>query len=575
MKKKGFYGIILMFALILQLFPPMTAYGASGRITVAVSSNSISVGDTVTVTVSAVGPNSERAGANMKVKYDTSIYSFVECRADGYSGGPGGEVNAKASLFTLVLKAIAPGSGAITASGEGGYLTNANQALSAMESSGTSITVGGSASDSEAGSTNTNKSADNSLASIKLSAGKLSPKFKYNVTKYTATVSSDVTNINVEAKPSHPKAKISSIKGAKSLKEGKNTITIAVKAENKSVAKYIIEVTREAANSSTSPTDTKAGTEGNDGAEEPSGEESQVSADGIKINNVTYQVNGEFTDDSLPQDFVRETITFQQQAVNGVKHKNGELSLLYLTSESENGQNGFYVYSPEKNLFQPFVSITLGEKYVMALPADLVTEIPVDYNKTTLRVGERDGVSGFVFSGDEVQLGIGDFSLIYGMDNTGTTGMFRYDTIDNTLQRYVESYAPAGAGASGSTVDALKKQYSNLNKKYDKEKSSSRLFTAVLIFIIVVLVIVCINLILLRGTRRRKGGKKWGTKENDIWDDDDREDFAANEEPKEFIKEMDIVKAKKEYNDKEMIPAPRKEEKGDDEELEILDLNDF
>ena len=77
---------------------------------------------------------------------------------------------------------------------------------------------------------------------MKLSSGTLSPSFKYNVTKYTATVGYDVTKVVVSAKTSNEKATIESVTGdgTVNLKVGDNVIEIVVKAENgvKAVEKY-------------------------------------------------------------------------------------------------------------------------------------------------------------------------------------------------------------------------------------------------------------------------------------------------------------------------------------------------
>ena len=49
-------------------------------------------------------------------------------------------------------------------------------------------------------------SEDNSLSSLSLSAGDLSPAFQYNVTDYTASVGQEVTSVEVNAKTSNANA---------------------------------------------------------------------------------------------------------------------------------------------------------------------------------------------------------------------------------------------------------------------------------------------------------------------------------------------------------------------------------
>ena len=84
------------------------------------------------------------------------------------------------------------------------------------------------------------KSGDNSLSSLSLSHGTLSPSFQGNVTEYTAQVGSDVSSITVNPVTSNSKASIESITGNTDLTEGKNVISVTVKAENGNTATYKI-----------------------------------------------------------------------------------------------------------------------------------------------------------------------------------------------------------------------------------------------------------------------------------------------------------------------------------------------
>lgn len=88
-------------------------------------------------------------------------------------------------------------------------------------------------------------SDDNSLSSLSLSEGELTPGLQAGRTKYTAVVSNEVTEVQVTAKPSNAKAQIVSISGNTGLSEGENVISIVVKAENGTEATYKITLTRE------------------------------------------------------------------------------------------------------------------------------------------------------------------------------------------------------------------------------------------------------------------------------------------------------------------------------------------
>lgn len=87
-------------------------------------------------------------------------------------------------------------------------------------------------------------SADNSLSSLKIDGVDLSPKFKYNRLKYTGTLNSNETKVNVKTKTSNRRAKVISISGNTDLKDGLNTIKIVVQAQNKKKAIYEIALTK-------------------------------------------------------------------------------------------------------------------------------------------------------------------------------------------------------------------------------------------------------------------------------------------------------------------------------------------
>ncbi len=101
-------------------------------------------------------------------------------------------------------------------------------------------------------------SKDNSLKSITLSSGTLSPEFSPSTVNYTTTVGYGVTDIVVDAALSNSSATINSISGNSNLQVGENTIKITVTSEAGTVAVYTITATRlsEAESEGTGETET-------------------------------------------------------------------------------------------------------------------------------------------------------------------------------------------------------------------------------------------------------------------------------------------------------------------------------
>lgn len=87
-------------------------------------------------------------------------------------------------------------------------------------------------------------SADNSLSKLEIKGIKLDPEFKYSRLKYTAHVSNEITQVDVEAITSNKGAKILSISGNKDLQVGENTVNIVVQAPNGQKVTYSILLIR-------------------------------------------------------------------------------------------------------------------------------------------------------------------------------------------------------------------------------------------------------------------------------------------------------------------------------------------
>lgn len=87
------------------------------------------------------------------------------------------------------------------------------------------------------------KSNDANLKDLEIDIEGMTPEFNKDVSEYYLTVDLTVEQIKVTATPADEKAKVT-IAGNKILKEGQNTITITIKAEDGTRKKYYIYVTK-------------------------------------------------------------------------------------------------------------------------------------------------------------------------------------------------------------------------------------------------------------------------------------------------------------------------------------------
>ena len=233
-------GILTALLCLLQIAVPIRGYAAGGQMVIAVSADTVEVGQTVTVTLWAASSGGARASSNMTFTYNSDTFSFVSCNAEGYTGGEGGQVNAGGTSVEVVLRAVNAGDCTLQVSGTGGVVNETQEPLDSLTAAGVTIQA---VSSGGTGSTG-GQSEDGGLASLSLSAGELSPAFSASTLKYTATVPYETEAVEVTAVPAREGASVT-VSGNQSLAVGENTISVTVEAENESAAVYEIIVTRQ------------------------------------------------------------------------------------------------------------------------------------------------------------------------------------------------------------------------------------------------------------------------------------------------------------------------------------------
>ena len=518
MKKKLGVIITLLTLCICLMTPQMHAKAASGKTTIAVSVGSLNIGQTVTVTAKALSASGDSAYANMVLTYDAGILEFVSCNAT-YGGG-GGSISVASDSFSVTLKAISAGKASISLSATDGVIYGTEEELDSMAGSSTSVTVKNEAAGSNTGNnnntgSNTNTaalSADNSLKALTISPGTLSPAFKGSTTKYTATVDNSVTSIAVSATPVNEKATIESVTGNTNLAVGANVVKIVVKAENGTTATYKITVTRQAAGTTGSETTTTGGENGDDGngdsetpedTEEVDTTETPVSAADVVINNTTYHIADNFTEEQIPADFTEATVNFRGTECRGLTFDKGTISLIYLETDNVDATTGrFFIYDETRDVVYDFMKFTAGESsYVIPLLAPLDSVLPESYVQVSLQMPENTVMTAYqlpVEDGEEAS----DFYIFYGVNQDGTEGWYQYDAAEGTYQR-VNGNITETADSSSDDLAALQSEYDELSKKYKDAKSFSRNMIAVIIFVLAIAVVIILNIVLFG--RKKKG----------------------------------------------------------------------
>lgn len=551
--KKSAGMLISLLMLFFTLFSCRIPAQAAG-LTLSLSASSVNIGDSVTATVTV--PSGY--GATISVSYDSSILEITS------SAGNGGVMNlgdamGYASSGSITFKAKSAGSCTISAvatvagdaeanqvelTGASATVTVANAAASTGSTGSTGsagASEGGSASEATASA-----SGDNSLSSLTLSAGTLSPAFQYNTTKYTATVDYSVESIAISATPSNAKATVTSVTGNEHLSVGQNTIEIVVQAENGVTATYTITVTRKAEEESPQEEETESGESGVTGGD-----------DRFVVNGISLLPLFEIPQESVPVDFVQETIVLAGTEYPCLSFQNGSLTLLYLAQEeTEDGQ--LYVYDSAQDAVYPFVRIASEAGYVMVLlPGENI--VPEEFLEKTLSIEGKGIVTAYRKASEQEEEEQGesygflelfapmtvyaaeaeasDFYLLYCMNQAGEEGWYQYDIVEGTYQRYLSADIDAGAEAQ----ENLQLGYEKLLEDYEQLQIKTKAMMYLFLGVIGLLLIVIVLLILTR-----KGAGKavvfGGDEDEDaLWDEDDealeaqtfREEKKPEAEPEE------------------------------------------
>lgn len=511
-KKRRLRFISSLFAIILMLgcimIPDTNAQASS--LSVGVSASSVKIGDTVTVSITVPAGVS----ATVNVTYPSGTFSFSS--ASDTASANGGTVSMTIGSYgssntkttgTMKFKAKAAGSATFSASAPiagnqdgdrvsvGGASASVRVKNEANENnSNKSDSSNGSDTSDNNSDDNKTKSADNSLASLTLSSGSLSPAFKYSVTNYTAEVANDVTSVVVSAKTSNANATVESVKGGENLSVGANKIQIVVKAENGVTATYTITVTRKESGDNTDEPE-------QDNTDEP--QEQCYDIGGVKM------YPSEDGDESqIPEEFALSEITLWEKAypywVNDTI--GSDVGLIYLVDENQ--ENGAWYRISEASPYEakPFICFKSEYGYIIATPEKMNETAPAGYTSETINIEGKGVADAFVKAGDE------ENCLIYAVNQDGVYGLYQYDLQDRTYMRYKE--APVVEDTQVTEEPTIE----DSTKVSDLESQNRLLFYAFIVVVAILLIVIVILVV-----KRRHDG-------DDYADDDDYEEEDEEEE---------------------------------------------
>lgn len=509
--KKLFGCILSLVMAVMLVFTPAEHVYAQG-LGLSVSSSSIAVGKTVKVTVSMP------SGYFGTVVISSSDEGVLSNGGDGVAniGDAAGPEYPTSQSFSFTAKAA--GSCTIKAyctvvgdaegNDAGGIITGASTKVTVTSASSNNDSNSNkdnkdnsgsnTGNDSNANKDNENKeekkSSNASLGSLVISAGTLSPEFSAATKDYTATVDYSCSSLAVTANPADSKASVTSVTGNDSLEVGENTVSVVVTAEDGSTSTYNIVVTRRA-------------------EDDPENADKQDNWKKFDINGTEWTMVNDIPEDVVPEGFEHSKTVIDGLEYNTLHGTFGDITLVYLQSESG---NGLFVYDAAQNTAYEFVRINSESHFIVVL-LPKVDDVPEGYNEISLSIEGKGVATAYQTKVEKTDDQTKDFYLVYAMNDNGESGWYTYDSVDGTYMRTKLSTPTVAQDENDTTKSELVPGIAN---KY-----------LVLAAILVLIIFILLLLLIVSAVKNRK------YKAMDYHDDDDDVDDAAEDVSNEALEE--------------------------------------
>lgn len=559
--KKIISALLIICMCAVMAFVNKTDILAAGTARVSIGSASGTVGDTVSIDVS-ISASSGIGGATIYVSYDPSILAL-----SGSSSNSGtamvsfmDESTASSQSKTITFKIIGAGTSSLNVIGDSKVIDIDMQACSISKSSG-SVTASAPAS----------YSSDNTLSSLQISPGVLSPAFSPDVTTYTTSVGADCASLTVSAVPNDSKATVS-VSG-KRMDPGFNTTTITVTAENGSKRTYTIKTTKETNsasnenNQATGSDSSNGSTDNNNGipdVQDPNSE--AIQEPNITIDNAEYKIVSANDEHPLPDGYTPTEYDYNGTKVSAGIGIDTGVTIVYLESTDGKGESGYYVYDSVRKTFSQFVEVSQPQFTYCILAIDEASmELPEGYD-----------VGRTVINGKEVDALLdrtGNYALFYGVSSTGETGWFRYNFNDGTIQGY------AGYNMADEQVINTNTKTADSDKAFNTVSSYIFVILAVLAVVIIALIVVVIALsIKLSKSKKAFVGAMDGYEDEDI-DEEDLDDMELEDDEEDILyydseEDIDDEASDDASPHQSSTTKDLPEEYNESEELELEEIDD-
>ena len=567
--KKLFGCILSLVMAVMLVFTPAEHVYAQG-LGLSVSSSSITVGKTVKVTVSMP------SGYFGTVVISSSDEGVLSNGGDGVAniGDAAGYPTSQSFSFTAkaagscTIKAYCTVVGDAEGNDAGGIITGASTKVTVTSASSNNDSNSNKDNKDNSGSNTGNdsnaykdnenkeekKSSNASLGSLVISAGTLSPEFSAATKDYTATVDYSCSSLAVTANPADSKASVTSVTGNDSLEVGENTVSVVVTAEDGSTSTYNIVVTRRA-------------------EDDPENADKQDNWKKFDINGTEWTMVNDIPEDVVPEGFEHSKTVIDGLEYNTLHGTFGDITLVYLQSESG---NGLFVYDAAQNAAYEFVRINSESHFIVVL-LPKVDDVPEGYNEISLSIEGKGVATAYQTKVEKTDDQTKDFYLVYAMNDNGESGWYTYDSVDGTYMRNELSTPTVAQDENDTTKSELVPGIAN---KY-------LVLAAILVLIIIILALLLLVVIVKNKKRtanevndEEDDTKEFDIEENDIEANDDDAQESAEESQIDEIQEpaeesqIDEIQEPAEESQVDEIREPAEESGEESQIAEILESDE-
>lgn len=291
-----------------------------------------------------------------------------------------------------------------------------------------------------------------------------------------------------------------------------------------------------------------------DDTEDQSEDSKTTVADGpvVKVNGKKYVVGSEFSEELIPDGFKKGEMTFEGSKYTVITQEASGINAMYLTEKSS-GDSDFFLYNSDDGSFSPFEEVEIAkDRYIIPLMNDGKLKLSSRYQKTTLTLNGKE----FDTWQDTKDA---EYYIVYALNSDGEKTTYRYDTTDETYQKY----SPESQGTTSGNKNNGKGLWGKILNFVEE-------FLDIVVIIAIALFLLVLLMFIVTAIKLRHRDLELDDLYDEYGIDMDEEEAVLKEKKKEEKKEEKAKKASKKVKKK-----PAKKYYDEDEFEGYDDEDDF